>query len=83
MNKVKFAVSWFSPEKPIEKGTRVAAANGWDHNNKEQPKLRGTVIERKRETDRWALVQFDASYCGSDKPTWVPCQALVEIVEEA
>jgi hypothetical protein len=79
---IKYASHPLSKDSPISVGTRVAAAAGWDRNNREHPKLRGTVVHRKRETERWVSVQFDESYCGSMKPSLIPVCALVEILEE-
>ena len=79
---IKYASHPLSKDSPVSVGTRVAAAAGWDRNNIEHPKLRGTVVHRKRETERWVSVQFDESYLGSMKPSLIPVCALVEILEE-
>ena len=65
---------WFHPDQPIAAGVRVAAASGWDADNKEHPLRRGTVIRRKQELEVWVWVVFDG-----EPETCVPCYALTKI----
>ena len=66
----------FTPEHPIEIGTRVSAANGWDEYNNERPRFLGTVVERKREGERWARVEWDEAGIAMPKCCSVPCYSL-------